>query len=71
MTEPHSADPPETTRRSWLARGGSEERFEELWGGEMDGIVETLDAIERRQCSSAGGILMDLIAARKPEEKPA
>jgi SAM-dependent methyltransferase len=69
LAEERSIWPKETTRRYWLAGGGSEERFEELWRGEMEGIPKVLEAIERRQCSSAGGTLMYLVAARKPKEK--
>jgi SAM-dependent methyltransferase len=58
--------PKETARRYWLAGGGREERFEELWRAEMDSLPQMLAAIERGEYHGAGGILMYLVAARKP-----
>jgi SAM-dependent methyltransferase len=66
VAEERSSATKETTRRYWLAGGGTEARFEELWRADMQSGVEMLQAIERRELHGAGGTLMYLVAARKP-----
>ncbi|HVR41333.1 MAG TPA: class I SAM-dependent methyltransferase [Thermoanaerobaculia bacterium] len=51
-----------TTRRYFLAGGGEEGRFEELW---REGIADLARSIEHTTWHTAGGSLMYVIAARK------
>lgn len=57
----------ETSRRYFLASGGSEQRFAELWQVIREMEEESLAAMETKRMCSGGAATQYLISGRKPD----
>jgi ubiquinone/menaquinone biosynthesis C-methylase UbiE len=60
-----------TTRRYWLAQGGDEARFDELWALALDQRRRVAAALRAGTFTRAGGALFYLVSGRRAEGPPA
>lgn len=60
-----------TTRRYWLAQGGDEARFDELWALALDQRRRVAAALRAGTFTRAGGTLFYLVSGRRPGGPPA